>query len=243
MNDDATVLYSIHDLYKEFRLQGISIPVLKGLHLTIRRGEILSIVGMSGVGKSTLLNILGLLDTPSSGRLIFRGGDNGSAEYDLARLNIHEKSRVRNRDFGFVFQFYHLLPDLNVLENTILPAMILRGIRDFRKHKKSLREHGLDLLGRVGILERSDFPPSRLSGGERQRAAIARALMNDPKLVFCDEPTGNLDTFTGHKIHELILDLNCELGTAFVLATHDRGLARVAHRTLAMRDGIFDENH
>lgn len=239
MSDDPSVLYSAREIRKEYRLQGLSVPVLKGLDLHIRRGEILSIVGLSGVGKSTLLNILGLLDSPSGGELLYLGRDEDFRGRDLAQADLQDKSRVRNRDFGFVFQFYHLLPDLDVRENVLLPSMILRGVSDFRRDRVSLRERADRLLDRVGILARAEFPPSRLSGGERQRAAIARALMNDPELVFCDEPTGNLDTVTGRRIHELILDLNRELGTGFVLVTHDRGLARLAHRTLTMRDGIF----
>ncbi|MBN1442991.1 MAG: ABC transporter ATP-binding protein [Planctomycetes bacterium] len=239
MSNDPSVLYSARNIRKEYRLQGISVPVLKGLHLQIRRGEILSIVGLSGVGKSTLLNILGLLDSPSSGELIYQGRRSDFHGQNLARLDIQDKSRVRNREFGFVFQFYHLLPDLDVLENVMLPAMILLGVAEYRARKPQIVERARSLLERVGILERQDFPPSRLSGGERQRAAIARALMNDPELVFCDEPTGNLDTVTGHRIHGLILELNRDLGTGFVLVTHDRGLSRLAHRTLAMRDGLF----
>lgn len=241
MSNDNSVLYAARKIHKEYRMQGISVPVLKGIDLRIRCGEILSIVGMSGVGKSTLLNILGLLDTPSSGELIYHGRENAFKGANVSQLDIQKKSQVRNREFGFVFQFYHLLPDLNVVENVLLPAMILRRVREFRQERSSLKQRALDLLDRVGILERSDFPPNRLSGGERQRTAIARALMNEPELVFCDEPTGNLDTVTGHKLHQLIFELNRELGTAFVIVTHDRSLARLAHRTLTMRDGVFDE--
>ncbi len=243
MSNDPSVLYAARKLYKEYRLQGISVPVLKGVDLEIRRGEILSIVGLSGVGKSTLLNILGLLDSPTRGGLAYWGRDEEFHGRDVAALDINDKSRLRNRDFGFVFQFYHLLPDLNVLENVLLPAMILRSVKAFRANKALLTDRASELLRRVGILERRDFPPNRLSGGERQRAAIARSLMNDPELVFCDEPTGNLDTVTGHRIHELILELNGELGTGFVVVTHDRGLARLAHRTLSMRDGLFMNHH
>lgn len=242
MNDDTSVVYSAREIFKEYHLQGITVPVLRGLHLDIRRGEMLSIVGLSGVGKSTLLNILGLLDTPTSGELLYHGRDEMFRERDLSTLGILEKSRVRNRDFGFVFQFYHLLPDLNVLENVLLPAMILRGAAQYRREKTALTETARSLLDRVGVLERATFPPGRLSGGERQRVAIARALMNEPELVLCDEPTGNLDTVTGRRIQDLLLELNSDLGTAFVIVTHDRGLARLAHRTLSMRDGLFDAN-
>jgi lipoprotein-releasing system ATP-binding protein len=235
-----SVIYAASKLHKKYRLQGISVPVLRGLNLEIRRGEILAIVGRSGVGKSTLLNILGLLDTPTSGEVVYTGRDPAFHGRNLAALDLRQKSRVRNRLFGFVFQFYHLLPDLNVLENVMLPAMILRGLGEYRRDKAELSRRGRELLDRVGILERSHFPPTRLSGGERQRAAIARALMNDPELVYCDEPTGNLDTVTSQKIHDLILELNVELGTGFVVVTHDPGLAALAGRILTMRDGLFE---
>ncbi len=240
MNSDTAVIYSVRQLYKEYRMQGVSVPVLQGCDLDVRRGEILSIVGLSGVGKSTLLNIMGLLDSPTSGTLLYNGRDETLNGADLAVLDRRQKCRVRNRQFGFVFQFYHLLPDLSVLENVLLPAMILRSSASFRRDKTALRERAQELLERVGIGERADFPPGRLSGGERQRCAIARALMNEPELVFCDEPTGNLDTVTGDRIHDLMLDLNGELGTAFVIVTHDDGLAGLASRRLHMRDGLFD---
>jgi lipoprotein-releasing system ATP-binding protein len=234
------VLYEVQDLRKEYRLQGITVPVLKGINLTVRRGEILSITGLSGVGKSTLLNVMGLLDAPTAGTLIYHGRLEAFRGKDLAVLSIREKSHLRNCGFGFVFQFYHLLPDLTVMENVLLPAMILRSTSQYRRDREDLKERAAALLARVGILERAEFPPSRLSGGERQRCAIARALMNEPELVFCDEPTGNLDTVTGRKIHELILELNHGLGTGFVIVTHDEGLARLAQRTLRMRDGLFE---
>jgi len=140
-----------------------------------------------------------------------------------------------------VFQFYHLLPDLSVLENVLLPAMIFMGSKEYRREREPLTQRAERLLDRVGILPRRDFPPNRLSGGERQRAAIARALLNEPEVVFCDEPTGNLDTATGEKIHQLMLELNKELGATFVLVTHDEELARHAHRRLRMRDGQFED--
>lgn len=237
LNDN--VLYAVRKLHKEFRMEGLSVPVLRGCELDVHKGEILAVVGLSGVGKSTLLNIMGLLDTPSAGTLVYNGRDESFRGGDLADLGLESKCRMRNRHFGFVFQFYHLLPDLTVLENVLLPAMILRTTKRFRSERTTLTERARDLLGRVGVLDRADFPSGRLSGGERQRVAIARSLMNDPELVFCDEPTGNLDTVTGDKIHELLVELNRELQTAFVIVTHDIGLARLAHRTLTMRDGLF----
>ncbi|MBI4606271.1 MAG: ABC transporter ATP-binding protein [Planctomycetes bacterium] len=233
------VIYCARKLTKEYRSSGVVVHVLMGLNLDIHRGEILSIVGHSGVGKSTLLNLLGLLDAPTSGSLVYRGRDESLAGADLAKMDIGSKARVRNREFGFVFQFYHLLPDLSVLENVLLPAMILHGRGAFRSRRRELEAKAEGLLDRVGILERKRFPPTRLSGGERQRAAIARALVNDPQIVFCDEPTGNLDTVTGEKIHDLMRELNGGLGASFVIVTHDLDLAGIAHRKLTMRDGVF----
>jgi lipoprotein-releasing system ATP-binding protein len=212
---------------------------LKGLDLDIHAGEIVSIVGQSGVGKSTLLNILGLLDTPTAGSLHYQGRDQSLRGSELSNLDLKTKARVRNREFGFVFQFYHLLPDLSVVENVLLPEMIRRSRRAFRAERADLERRAEALLDQVGIHARKDFYPAQLSGGERQRAAIARALMNEPQIVFCDEPTGNLDTETGVKIHDLILDLNRLLKVSFILVTHDLELASLARRRLHMRDGVF----
>ena len=234
-------LYSVRDLHKEYQMQGVTVPVLRGCDLEVKHGEILSIIGMSGVGKTTLLNIMGLLDNPTSGKLIYSSGsDKELQNCDLAGLGLSKKCSIRNRHFGFVFQFYHLLPDLTVLENVLLPAMIALSYGKYTSQRSRLEERARKLLDRVGVLDRSEFPPSRLSGGERQRVAIARALMNNPELVFCDEPTGNLDTSTGDRIHELILELNRELGIGFILVTHDQGLASLASRILTMRDGRFE---
>ncbi len=235
-------LYSVRDLHKEYQMQGVTVPVLRGCDLEVKHGEILSIIGMSGVGKTTLLNIMGLLDNPTSGELIYSSGEDKELQgCDLAGLKLSKKCSIRNRHFGFVFQFYHLLPDLTVIENVLLPSMIALSYGKYSSQRSSLEERARELLDRVGVLDRSEFPPSRLSGGERQRVAIARALMNNPELVFCDEPTGNLDTSTGDRIHELILELNRELGIGFILVTHDEGLASLASRILTMRDGRFED--
>lgn len=235
MNDP--VLYRARGLAKVYQSNRVAVPVLKGLDLELRRGEILSIVGQSGVGKSTLLNILGLLDVPTSGVLEYQA--RGERLLNLAGVSPRTKARIRNEEFGFVFQFYHLLPDLTVLENVLLPAMIRLSRGQYRAQEPELRERAGSILSSVGLEDRSDFWPAQLSGGERQRAAIARALMNEPQVVFCDEPTGNLDVATGAKIHELILKLNSELHVTFVLVTHDETLASLAHRKLVMRDGVF----
>lgn len=237
MSDEP--IYSARSIVKEYRHQGQPVPVLRGLDLDVQRGEMLAIVGHSGVGKSTLLNILGLLDAPTEGQLIYRGREEALRGRDLSRLDISGKAWVRNREFGFVFQFYHLLPDLSVIENVLLPIMIVQSRKAFRAERTESVRRAEELLDRVGILHRKDFMPTQLSGGERQRAAIARALMNGPQIVFCDEPTGNLDTITGAKIHELILELNTRLGVSFVIVTHDEDLANLTHRKLAMRDGVF----
>jgi lipoprotein-releasing system ATP-binding protein len=214
--------------------------VLKGINLQIKQGEILAVLGQSGVGKSTLLNLLGLLDAPTSGSIYYYGSDPKFKNRDFSVLSLSEKSELRNLHVGFVFQFYHLLPDLTVMENVLLPTMLRTRREDYRRPKEHFRQRAESLLERVGIHHRKDFPPTRLSGGERQRAAIARALINEPELVLCDEPTGNLDTRTGSRIHDLILDLNAETRISFVLVTHDEGLARIAHRRLRMIDGLFE---
>lgn len=236
MNDE--VLYSVRGITKEYRQNRVVISVLRGIDLDVRAGEILSIVGSSGVGKSTLLNLLGLLDTPTAGSLRYRSRRT-SGQVDLLSMGRKGRARIRNEEFGFVFQFYHLLPDLSVLENTLLPAMIRHGRLEYRARRTELTRRAEELLDRVGILARKDFSPTQLSGGERQRAAIARALLNEPQLVFCDEPTGNLDTVTGEKIHQLMVELQRTLRVTFILVTHDERLASLADRRLVMRDGVF----
>ncbi len=233
-----TAIYSARSIHKEYHANRVTYPVLKGVDLDVHEGEIVSIVGMSGVGKSTLLNVLGLLDLPTSGTLTFCAR-NTEKPLDLARLSARQRAEIRNREFGFVFQSYHLLPDLSVAENVLLPAMIQYRTARYSRMAKELRQRADSLLDMVGLSERREFSPGRLSGGERQRTAIARALMNEPRVVFCDEPTGNLDTETGEKIHAMMLDLNHRTKTAFVLVTHDLSLAGLAHRKLHMRDGLF----
>ncbi len=235
----SETIYSARSVFKDYRIQRVTLRVLRGLDLDIRRGEVLAIVGHSGVGKSTLLNILGLLDSPTSGSLLYYGRAGSPAGRDLTALPAAEKAALRNREFGFVFQFYHLLPDLNVVENVLLPVMISHGWSSYRAIRAEALRKARELLERVGVADRMEFQPAQLSGGERQRVAIARALINDPQVVFCDEPTGNLDTVTGKRIHDLILELNRTLGVTFVIVTHDQELAALAHRRLTMRDGKF----
>ena len=197
-----------------------------------------SVMGMSGVGKSTLLNILGLLDTASSGQVIYhleQGPVEGSG------LKEDERAALRNEQIGFVFQFYHLLPDVNVIDNVLLPSMIRRSGARFRREKKQLTERAADLLARVGLSGREKQMPGTLSGGERQRVAIARALMNQPRLLLCDEPTGNLDARTSETMHTLFTELNETYRTTFLFVTHDPSLAKRAEIQKVMIDGVFED--
>lgn len=224
-------------LTKNYAAPDGKLPVLRGIDLELRQGEFLSIMGLSGVGKSTLLNILGLLDTPSDGTLeyLFDG-----EILNRASLGRNESARLRNEFIGFVFQFFHLLPDLDVLENVLLPTMIGRRRGEFRRQKPALEARARGLLERVGVAGRARHRPQALSGGERQRVAIARALINEPGLLLCDEPTGNLDSVTSERIHELFSELDRELGTSILIVTHDPGLASRADRVIHMVDGRFE---
>jgi lipoprotein-releasing system ATP-binding protein len=218
---------------KAFRMGDEDTLVLKHVDLTLRPGEFVAIEGRSGSGKSTLLHILGALDTSNAGSIEFQG-------QDLATMSGAERSRVRNTQFGFVFQFYHLLPELNVTENTLLGPMIEHSWFSFRANRKVLRERATELLGQLGLSHRLKHRVTLLSGGERQRVAIARALMNDPRVLFADEPTGNLDAETGRQIMGVLEQLHREKGQTIVMVTHDRSLARQADRVLVLKDGKLD---
>jgi lipoprotein-releasing system ATP-binding protein len=208
-------------------------PVLKEINLVVQAGEFVAIEGRSGSGKSTLLHILGALDTANSGSIEYQGSD-------IAELSSAARSRLRNTQFGFVFQFYHLLPELNVTENTLLGPMIEHSWLAFRSRKAELRERAVDVLKQLGMDHRLRHRPNQLSGGERQRVAIARALMNSPKVLFADEPTGNLDAETGTQIMAVFGRLHREQGQTIIMVTHDRTLARQADRVLVINDGRLD---
>lgn len=201
-----------------------TLKVLDSISLSIRDGEIMTIVGPSGAGKTTLVQIAGTLDTPDSGSVLYDGEE-------LTRLNDRRLSAFRNRNIGFIFQFHQLLPEFTALENAALAAMIAGDSRS-----RAL-EKARELFSLLGIADRAAHKPAQLSGGERQRAAIARALVNKPRIVFADEPTGSLDSRNRDEILALIADLNRSLGQTFVIVTHDPLLCRIAHRVVSMADG------
>ena len=217
-------LLQVQDLHKSFVEGGEEIQVLRGLDMELGERERLAIVGESGVGKSTLLHILGTLDQPSEGQVIYRGRD-------LSGLNDEELAQFRNQEVGFVFQFHYLLPDFSALENVMLPALI-RGWEWERA-----RADAGQLLTTVGLKDRMSHRPGKLSGGEQQRVAVARALILSPSLLLADEPTGDLDPRTGEEIEHLLLQLNKERGVALVIATHSRQLATRIGRQMELREG------
>ena len=212
-------------LKKSYTMGRQTLQVLLGVDLQIQAGELAVIVGPSGAGKSTLLHLLGGLDRPSAGHVKFDGED-------LYALPEREMSILRSRAFGFVFQFYHLVPELTAVENVILPARIGRTAGAAEARQRARR-----LMDQVGLTGRADHLPSELSGGEQQRVAIARALMNGPRVVFCDEPTGNLDSATGESILNILLHLNREQGTTLVVVTHEPAVTKVAKRVFSLKDG------
>jgi lipoprotein-releasing system ATP-binding protein len=227
---DAPVALSARRLVKSYRIGGVALPVLQGVDLDVREGEILAILGTSGSGKSTLLHVLGWLDHADDGTIVYEGRDRAS-------LSGRERAALRNRVMGFVFQFYHLLPELTALENVLLPAMILHRGLAWRRNRAAALARAKDLLDRVGLSARSHHRPGQLSGGERQRVAIARALQNSPRFLLCDEPTGNLDAKTAADVRRLLWDLNRSDGQTLVVVTHDATLASEAHRCVRLVDG------
>lgn len=218
------------DICKSYRDGSHVTPVLHQIQLQVPSHQMLAIVGSSGSGKSTLLHILGTLDQPDSGELWLAG-------QNVATLSASQKAVLRNQQLGFIYQFHHLLMDFTALENVAMPLLI-RGEPDQRA-KQAARA----LLARVGLGHRIDHRPSELSGGERQRVAIARAMVGKPGLVLADEPTGNLDHQTAESIYQLMRELNQELGTSFIVVTHDRQLAKKLDRQLWMQDGRLGELH
>ena len=219
------------------------IPVLRGVEMHADRGEFLAIVGQSGSGKSTLLHLMGLLDQPTVGEIRLRcEGADGQPTETLRVDNLPPATRdvLRNRVFGFIFQFYHLLPELTVLENVLAPLMIRDSAIRFWKNRKQYRDQAREIIEQVGLSHRIKHRPSELSGGEMQRAAIARALVARPEILLADEPTGNLDAQTGRGIMDLLCSLNEDHGLTIVMVTHDDAIAEQAHRTVRLANGRLE---
>lgn len=227
MNNNTEYLRTI-DLQKSYPSGPVELHVLNGINIAIKAGEIVSIVGASGVGKSTLLNLLGTLDRPTNGKVLYDG-------QDIFELTDKEVARFRNRELGFIFQFHHLLPEFTALENVMMPALI------GGKRKVEMKSLAGDLLARVGLSGREHHRPGELSGGEQQRVAVARALINNPKVVLADEPTGNLDRRTGEEVHNLIWELNKKMNQTFIIATHNESLAQRSNRIIRLTDGKAEE--
>jgi lipoprotein-releasing system ATP-binding protein len=226
----VNALLSARGIKKSFQLADRSLEVLHGVDFDVRRGELVALMGASGAGKSTLIQILGLLDAPSAGTVTI----DGRSAWVLPHT---ERAKVRNREIGFVFQFYHLLPELSAVENVLLPAMIGNSLGGYRARKGELVARATDMLTKFGLGQRLAHRPAQLSGGERQRVAIARALFLDPKLVIADEPTGNLDSATGEKVLEILLREQRERNLSLLLVTHDERLAARCQRIVRMEDG------
>ena len=222
-------------LHKTYRRHAVQVPVLNGLNLEVRTGEFLSIVGASGSGKSTLLHLLGTLDEPDSGRILLD-------DRRIDNLPGRERDALRNHTFGFIFQFYHLLPELTALDNVLMPAYIAQSTFGWIKKRSYWRREAETLLRRVGLAHRMKHKPRELSGGEMQRAAVARALLTRPRVLLADEPTGNLDVATGNEIVRLLRDLNREDGVTIVMVTHNLDIVSATDRMVKMTAGVIAED-
>lgn len=223
MSSRAGELFSVFNVTREYDMPTGTLSILKGVHFSLSRGDMAFIVGRSGSGKSTLLHLLGGLDQPTSGKILFEGED-------MTEMSEKELARIRNRRIGLVFQFYHLLPELTLFENVLLPSLIA-GKPNLKWAKECLRK--------VKLFSRAEHYPAELSGGEKQRAAMARALVNRPSVVLCDEPTGNLDVETSASVVSLMEDLNRREGVAFVVVTHDEAMAARHEQVYRITDGVL----
>ena len=213
----------IENLTKKFG----ELEVLKGVSLTVNKGEVISIVGPSGAGKTTLLQLIGTLDKPTSGKILFNGEDTG-------KMSSNKLATFRNRHIGFVFQFHQLLPEFTALENIIIPALIAG------RKRKEAEADAMELLGLMNLTERAGHKPSEMSGGENQRVAVARALINHPDVILADEPSGSLDSHNKEDLHRLFFDLRDKLGQTVIIVTHDDRLASYTDRTIRMVDGMIE---
>ena len=223
-------LIELRDIHKTYHLGEVDLPVLKGVSLNVRHGELVALMGASGSGKSTLMNILGCLDHPTSGEYWLDGRE-------TSRLTAQEQARLRNRMVGFVFQNYNLLPRTTALENVLMPLTYTK--ENLTEHQ--MRQRATELLQKVGLGDRTDHQPSQLSGGEQQRVAIARSLVNRPRVLFADEPTGNLDSHTSEEILQMFQQLNSAEGITLILVTHDPNVAQHAQRMIRIKDGLIEK--
>ncbi len=227
---EAVPVLSAVALQKTYRKHAIKAEVLRGLDLEVQQGEFLSIVGASGSGKSTLLHLLGVLDRPDKGEILFDG-------QRIDNLPSQRRDLLRNQTFGFIFQFYHLLPELTALENVLMPQMIARSVFSWMAHRREIKNRAVELLDRVGLGRRLHHRPRELSGGEMQRAAVARALINRPRVLLADEPTGNLDAEAGGEVVRLLRDLNRQEGLTIIMVTHNMDIVAGADRVVRLVQG------
>ncbi len=226
-----TSVMSVSGLFKSFGKGAVQVPVLKGVDLEIAEGGFTAIIGQSGSGKSTLLHLLGTLDAPDSGEIYFR-------EQRIDNLAPRRQEQLRNQEFGLIFQFYHLLPELTTLENVLIPRMVQDGFFRYLKNKRAYRKRAIELLEMVGLSHRLTHKPSQLSGGEMQRTAIARSLISDPSILLADEPTGNLDSENGAEVMETLTALRKHENLTVVMVTHDNQLASQADRVIHLVNGV-----
>ncbi|MBP3957503.1 ABC transporter ATP-binding protein [Gemmata sp. G18] len=222
-------------LEKTYRRHAVQVRVLNGLNLEVQTGEFLSIVGASGSGKSTLLHLLGTLDAPDAGRVMLKGKR-------IDNLPARERDRLRNRTFGYIFQFYHLLPELNAVDNVLMPAYIGNSVLNWWQTRRQWRRRAEDLLNKMGLGHRLKHRPRELSGGEMQRTAIARALLMNPRVLLADEPTGNLDAQAGGEIVRLLRDINRDEGVTIVMVTHNTDIVSATDRVVRMVGGVVTDD-
>ncbi len=223
-------ILSLRNIKKTYRDSEVPVEVLHNVDIDLEKGRITAIVGPSGAGKSTLLHIMGLLDKPDNGEIIYK-------DYPIMKMDDDGLSEIRNREFGFVFQFHHLLPEFNAIENVMLPLLI-QGIS-----RNIAAERGRELLNELGVVSRERHKPAQLSGGERQRVAIARALITEPSIVFADEPTGNLDRKTSQNVMEILINILNEKNISFAIVTHNRLIEKYADKTVYLIDGKVENQY